>query len=112
MPFDRKEYMKQYNKDWRAKNKEKKNKIQYEYHARNPHIKVISAWKRQSKIKLREGEDWGSVYLYFITCEECENCGVELSDIPHTAELRNLDHDHDTGFIRNVLCWKCNIKRF
>ena len=111
MPFDRKEYMKQYNKDYRVKNKEKKNKIQYEYHARNPHIKVISGWKTKHGIELRPNEDWLSVYLYWKTCERCELCDVKLTDGRNESTSRNLDHDHDTKYIRDVLCWGCNIKR-
>ena len=84
-----------------------------EYHRRyrklHPEKEKIKWWKKYG-IKLRENEDWDSVYLYYITCEECDNCGVELCDSKNnTAERRTLDHDHSTGYIRNVLCFKCNL---
>ena len=115
-------------REWREKNKEKKklnDKLYYEknkekiiervqeynksYVIENPHIKKISEWKSRG-VKLRPNEDWESVYLYWKTCERCEACDVELTDGTGLT-ARNLDHDHDTGFIRDVLCWGCNIKR-
>lgn len=109
-------------KEYYLKNKEKlqkyaeENKEYYkekekEYHKNNPHKKKIRGWKGRG-IKLREGEDWDSIYLYYITCEECESCGVELTDEKlNTTTRRCLDHDHSTGFIRDVLCHTCNNKR-
>ena len=124
MPFDKKEYMKNY----REINKEKKklrDKLYYEKHKEkiikrtkeysksydieNPHIKKISDWKNKYGIELRPNEDWLSVYLYWKTCERCEECNVELTDGMGELTCRNLDHDHNTKYIRNVLCWGCNI---
>jgi len=125
MPFDRKAYMKKYRKEnkdkyrqynkksWeKNKNKFMENRMDYQkqYEIENPHIFKISDWKHKG-IKLRPNEDWDSVYLYWKTCERCELCDVELTDGPGKLTSRNLDHDHSTGYIRNVLCWGCNIKR-
>ncbi len=97
-------------KEWREKNKEYMKKYIKSYRPKNLHSYTISQWKFQG-IKLRPNEDWDSVYLYWKTCERCELCDVELTDGRGELTSRNLDHDHDTGFIRNVLCWGCNIKR-
>ena len=91
------------------KNKEKRNKQIKEYQRENPHIGVYTSW-RGIGIKLRPNEDWDSVYLFYITCEECENCGIQLTG-GRSSNSRCLDHDHSTGFIRDVLCNACNIKR-
>jgi len=118
-PEKKKEYMKKYNKEhfkiYYEKNKEKINKRTLEYsksyRGENLHIYTISGWKCRG-IKLRPNEDWESVYLYWKTCERCELCDVELTDGSGELTSRNLDHDHDTEYIRDVLCWGCNIKRF
>jgi len=93
------------------KNKEDRIKCQSRYDAKNPHVVKYKDWKYRG-IKLRPNEDWESVYLFYITCEECENCGVELTHgKPRKSTTRCLDHDHETGFIRDVICHSCNIKR-
>jgi hypothetical protein len=94
-------------KRWRDKNK----KYAKDYSENNPEKIKISMWKFLG-INLREGEDWESIYLYYITCENCEVCDRKLTDDKIiTSTRRCLDHDHSTGFIRNVLCHSCNIKR-
>ena len=114
MPLD-KEKKKLRDKRYREKNKEKiigrVQEYNKSYVIENSHIKKISEWKCKYGIKLRPNEDWLSVYLYWKTCERCELCNIELIDGTGELNCRNLDHDHDTGFIRNVLCWGCNIKR-
>lgn len=71
----------------------------------------IRTWRKQGMI-LKENEDWESVFYYYMACEECENCGIILTnDVVNTKERRVLDHDHSTGYIRNILCHSCNTKR-
>ena len=93
------------------KDPEKRREVALKYYhdnkiKRKEYFKICN-WKQQG-IKLRPNEDWDSVYLYWKTCERCELCDVELTDGKGLTS-RNLDHDHDTGFIRNILCWGCNI---
>jgi hypothetical protein len=68
--------------------------------------KTKLSWKRQG-IKLRPDEDWLSIYLHYITLENCPICDIELTN-GCQLDSRNLDHDHSTGFIRDVMCSNCN----
>ena len=98
-------------KEYYQENKEYILGRQAEHHMKFPHIKKINRWKELG-IKLRPGDDWTSMYLFYVTCEYCENCGGELTDERNnTSSRRNLDHCHKTGLVRDVLCHSCNIKR-
>ena len=107
------EQRREHNKKYYQKNKhiinEKYRDYKLNYYIENPHVKTISQWISRG-IKLRPNEDWESVYLFYITCEECESCGIQLTR-GRSSSSRCLDHDHSTGFIRDVLCNACNIKR-
>ena len=107
MPYKNKEDQRKSQLRYKERNPDKYKS----YHIENPQVQRISQWKHM-KIKLRPNEDWLSVYLFWKTCEECENCGIELTDGMGELTCRNLDHDHETGFIRDVLCWGCNIQRY
>tara|TARA_R110000744_G_scaffold4266_3_gene15533 strand:- start:3040 stop:3369 length:330 start_codon:yes stop_codon:yes gene_type:complete len=101
---------KEYNKIYREKNKEKL--LEYNKTPECLKSKKISEWKTKMKIILRENEDWDSVYEYYLICERCDNCDVTLTKEKYSSSTSKcLDHDHNTGFIRNILCNSCNIKR-
>lgn len=132
MPFDEKQYQKEY----REKNKEKikeyrenyyqNNKDKYKkYVKNNPEskkesdrkyyesdkgikVKRVSKW-RQRGIK---SADWEFLYDKYINTNYCEVCNIELTDgKPNTHRTRNLDHQHASGEIRNILCRRCNTQR-
>jgi hypothetical protein len=96
------------NKEYRKKNKDKIKEKAKEY------IKTEAGKKtnRISKWKIRgiKSDDYNSLYEYYINVENCEECDVELVE-GNIINGRCLDHDHETGLFRNVLCRSCNIKR-
>ena len=67
----------------------------------------ISKWKSNHKIKLRDNEDWVSIYYYVESLDFCEDCGNQFK----SRRDRQLDHDHQTGYIRDIVCNSCNTRR-
>lgn len=74
------------------------------YQLEHPYETRIASWKAQGMI-LRETEDWESIWCYYTCCNNCELCDDDISNDKH------LDHDHSSGYIRNVLCRSCNLNR-
>ncbi len=88
---------------------ERKN-YQKEYYETNPQSCKISSWKYQGMI-LKENEDWESIYIEYLITENCENCNCILTkDKVNTSTMKCLDHDHETGFIRGIICQSCNVR--
>jgi len=104
-----KEYMKKYYKEYHEKNKEKISEQKKEYHKTEQGKKSmrISRWKKSGVIC----EDFNELYDYYINCRNCEECNVELIEGNKASNRRCLDHNHETGEFRNVLCHTCNTKR-
>ena len=86
MPFDRKEYMKQYKK--------------------TPQFiktKRIGNWKTQGLIG-----DYEAIYDRYVNTTNCDLCNVELCEGLKGRNRKCMDHDHDTGEFRNIVCHICN----
>jgi len=67
---------------------------------------TICNWKRQGLI-CREDETCKDIYSFVMSIENCNLCNVKFNDEVHN-EKRCMDHNHSTGFFRQVLCHKCN----
>lgn len=127
-----KEERRKYNKEYRQKNKEVIKKRMKEYYLTNKkHIKKkIREYLHNNKEVIKEktkeyylvNKERKKEYMskchykktYNLTLEEidellikqdhkCALCGTSLLETK-----RCVDHDHETGIIRGILCYKCN----
>ena len=89
MPSNSKEYQKEYMREYRLKNNQNK------YKKSN----TLNNWRR-SGVK----GDLDELYKKYVNTDKCEICEKVFSDTYN----RCLDHDHETGEFRNVLCRSCN----
>ena len=103
-----KEKMKQQDQQRYLLNKEKRKQQMIEYNQTEAGIKSsrIRNWKRSGMI-LRDYQTWDSVYTKYLDCTNCEQC----NKVFQTTLDRQLDHCHTTGFIRNIVCCRCNKLR-
>tara|TARA_R110000751_G_C13688347_1_gene472023 strand:+ start:136 stop:510 length:375 start_codon:yes stop_codon:yes gene_type:complete len=121
---DRKEYMKQYNKQYKLANKEKTKEYNKQYELNNKEQKKeynkvycqtengkkfnrINNWKQLGVIS----DDFNELYNKYINTNNCEECNVELIHGMYGSNKKCLDHNHTTGKFRNILCNGCNLRR-
>ena len=66
---------------------------------------TIRNWKKYGLI-CRGNETYKDIYNEVMSVTHCELCNVEFTD--EIADQRCMDHCHETGFFRKVLCRRCN----
>ena len=64
---------------------------------------LFQSWKKRG-VK----GDYSMLYEKYNDTHYCEKCGVVLNNDIIT-QMKCLDHDHDSGLFRAILCWECNI---
>lgn len=67
---------------------------------------TIQNWKTNGLL-LKEGQTYKDIYSYVMTIERCERCGINF-DNEIRSQWRCMDHNHKTGYFRQVLCHSCN----
>jgi hypothetical protein len=106
MIFNRKEYMKEYSKKYNLKNKQKVTEKKKEWYLKN-RKHILNYKKEYSLIKnygltLKQYEDMIKNQNY-----ECNICSKKFNN-----KIKSLtacvDHDHETGKTRSILCLSCN----
>ena len=104
MPNITKEQYTAYNHSEAGREARRRYKKTLKGHYRNS----VSHWGAVKGMKLRQGEDWESIYIQWLVSDECMFCDKDIRD---TKKQKCLDHDHVTGFIRGVICKQCNHYR-
>ena len=103
-----KEQQKIYRQENKDKIKEKMKIYRQEYNQTDKGIKSkrISNWKTSGVVC----DDYDKLYEMFINTTNCENCDILLTtDKVRTNTTKCLDHNHQTGLFRYILCNRCNI---
>jgi len=67
---------------------------------------TIRNWKKYGLI-CREGESYQDIYSFVMSIEKCNLCNIKFNNENH-SQKRCMDHDHNTGYFRQVLCRRCN----
>ena len=104
-----KEKIKEVNAKYYINNKEVINKRNKEYNKtpKGKKIHKFNSWK-QMGINI---DNFDELYEKYLTTTNCENCNVKLTSGGYNSiTTRCLDHNHETGEFRNILCHLCNIR--
>ena len=132
----KKEERRLYQKEWREKNKEKKSLSQKEYREKNKEklLEQQKEWREKNKNKISEYkqtekgiksrrishwkasglicDNYDQLYNHYLKTAYCDACKVKLTyDKRNTSTTKMIDHCHETGLFRNILCHSCNVKR-
>ncbi len=85
---------------------EKKGTLYMRKYMKTPNGKktsCLSNWKRQGLIG-----NYDEIYERFIKTEKCDLCNLEFIEGHKGKYKKCMEHNHETGEIRNVVCQACN----
>lgn len=100
---------KEYNRLYYLKNKEKILNQHKKYDITYNGIKThkIADWKRLGVID-EDKDKYEKMYKIYLSVKFCERCNCQLNQEDYNSK-KCLDHNHKTGYLRNVVCNACNL---
>ena len=63
---------------------------------------TIFQWKKRG-MKFETMDEAKAIYQKYKVATKCEVCSKSFEDVK-----KHLDHDHETGQVRNIVCCHCN----
>ena len=100
---ERKRIKTQNNKKWRESEKGKQYKNHYNTTEKGKKTQLIASWKHQGLI-----DNYEMVYERYYMAIFCDICECILDQCEKSKKC--MDHCHNTGLFRNILCRSCNSK--
>lgn len=85
--------------EWQKRNRDKRHATQKRY--REKHVGKRKAYKAKARYGLSQ-DSWDALLAAHANCQICGS----PFDEPGTRKC--VDHDHDTGVVRGLLCNSCN----
>ena len=109
MPYKDPLKRKQRSKEYYYKNKDKVK--DYQQSPKGKMCNKISKWKKNPKngygLICENRAEYEYIYDRWLNSERCEECNIEYTK----ENKKSMDHCHDTGLFRNIICHRCNMKR-
>lgn len=102
------EKYRKYHREWNNRNKERRAEIKRAYNDRNPDVeKDRSLWKR---FKITREQYDAMLSSQDGVCAICGNPETTSTNRKNDGSVNRLavDHNHSTGVVRGLLCFKCN----
>ena len=66
---------------------------------------TLCSWKKQGLIESDEQIEF--IYTDYIYGTNCDLCG----EFYKSTQDRQMEHDHETGEFRNIVCKSCNLRK-
>ena len=110
MPFKDPIKKAEWDKEYYEKHRDILIKTATEYNKNNKEKRHRAKTKCQWKTRGVITNNFDNLYDYYMKINKCEICNITLTMGKRTKTSKCLDHCHDTGQVRNIVCHTCNCK--